>query len=37
MAFAALLYLVVMSLALYGMVILAEKLMLPWYRREAGG
>lgn len=35
MAFAALLYLVVMSLALYGMVILAEKLMLPWYRREA--
>jgi len=37
MAFAALLYLVVMSLALYGMVILAEKLMLPWYRREAAG
>jgi NitT/TauT family transport system permease protein len=37
MAFAALLYLVVMSLALYGMVILAEKLMLPWYRREGGG
>ena len=37
MAFAALLYLVVMSLALYGMVILAEKLMLPWYRREALG
>lgn len=37
MAFAALLYLVVMSLALYSMVILAEKLMLPWYRREAGG
>jgi NitT/TauT family transport system permease protein len=35
MAFAALLYLVVMSLALYGMVILAEKLMLPWHRREA--
>ncbi|MGH7795268.1 MAG: ABC transporter permease [Candidatus Binatia bacterium] len=37
MAFAALLYLVVMSLALYGMVILAEKLILPWYRREAAG
>lgn len=37
MAFAALLYLVVMSLALYGMVILAEKLVLPWYRREAAG
>lgn len=37
MAFAALLYLVVMSLALYGMVIAAEKLMLPWYRREAAG
>jgi NitT/TauT family transport system permease protein len=35
MAFAALLYLVLMSLALYGMVILAEKVMLPWYRREA--
>jgi NitT/TauT family transport system permease protein len=37
MAFAALLYLVLMSLALYGMVILAEKLMLPWYRREVAG
>jgi ABC-type nitrate/sulfonate/bicarbonate transport system permease component len=37
MAFAALLYLVLMSLALYGMVILAEKFMLPWYRREAAG
>lgn len=35
MAFTALLYLVLMSLALYGMVILAEKLILPWYRREA--
>lgn len=34
MAFTALLYLVLMSLALYGMVILAEKLILPWYRRE---
>ena len=37
MAFTALLYLVVMSLALYGMVILAEKLILPWYRRETSG
>jgi NitT/TauT family transport system permease protein len=37
MAFAALLYLVLMSLALYGMVILAEKLILPWYRRETAG
>jgi NitT/TauT family transport system permease protein len=37
MAFTALLYLVVMSLALYGMVILAEKLVLPWYRRETSG
>jgi NitT/TauT family transport system permease protein len=35
MAFAALLYLVLMSLGLYGMVILAEKVLLPWYRREA--
>ena len=34
MAFTALLYLVLMSLALYGLVILAEKLFLPWYRRE---
>ena len=37
MAFAALLYLVLMSLALYGMVILAEKLIVPWYRRETTG
>jgi NitT/TauT family transport system permease protein len=37
MAFAALLYLVVMSLVLYGLVILAEKLMLPWYHRETAG
>ena len=37
MAFTALLYLVVMSLALYGLVILAEKLMLPWSRRETVG
>ena len=34
MAFTALFYLVLMSLALYGMVILAEKFMLPWHRRE---
>lgn len=34
MAFTALLYLVLMSLALYGIVILAEKFILPWYRRE---
>jgi NitT/TauT family transport system permease protein len=34
MAFTALLYLVLMSLALYGMVIVAEKLIVPWYRRE---
>jgi NitT/TauT family transport system permease protein len=34
MAFTALLYLVLMSLALYGMVILAEKLIVPWYRRQ---
>ena len=32
LAFTALLYLVLMSLALYGMVILAERLVLPWYR-----
>jgi NitT/TauT family transport system permease protein len=34
LAFTALLYLVVMSLALYGLVILAEKVMIPWSRRE---
>lgn len=34
MAFTALFYLVLMSLALYGMVILAEKFMLPWHRSE---
>jgi NitT/TauT family transport system permease protein len=34
LAFTALLYLVLMSLALYGMVIAAEKLLVPWYRRE---
>ncbi|HXV81814.1 MAG TPA: ABC transporter permease [Candidatus Binatia bacterium] len=37
LAFTALLYLVLMSLALYGMVILAEKLIVPWYRREISG
>jgi NitT/TauT family transport system permease protein len=37
MAFTALLYLVLMSLALYAVVILAEKLSLPWYRRETSG
>jgi NitT/TauT family transport system permease protein len=37
MAFTALLYLVLMSLGLYGMVILAEKLTLPWYHRETSG
>jgi NitT/TauT family transport system permease protein len=37
MAFTALLYLVLMSLALYGMVIVAEKLIVPWYRRETAG
>lgn len=37
MAFTALLYLVLMSLGLYGMVILAEKLTLPWHRRETSG
>jgi NitT/TauT family transport system permease protein len=36
MAFTALLYLVLMWLALYGLVIVAEKLILPWSRREAG-
>jgi NitT/TauT family transport system permease protein len=34
LAFTALLYLVLMSLALYGMVIAAEKILVPWYRRE---
>ncbi|MBI3001045.1 MAG: ABC transporter permease [Deltaproteobacteria bacterium] len=34
LAFTALFYLVLMSLGLYGVVILAEKLMLPWYHRE---
>ncbi len=34
MAFTALAYLVVMSLALYGLVVLAERLLLPWYHRE---
>jgi NitT/TauT family transport system permease protein len=34
LAFTALLYLVLMSLALYGLVIAAEKLLVPWYRRE---
>lgn len=33
MAFAALVYLVVSSLALYGILVLAERLLLPWYRR----
>jgi NitT/TauT family transport system permease protein len=37
MAFTALLYLVLMSLALYGLVIFAEKLILPWSRRESAG
>jgi ABC-type nitrate/sulfonate/bicarbonate transport system permease component len=32
--FAALIYLVLMSLVLYGLVVLAEKLLLPWYQRE---
>ena len=36
MAFTALAYLVAMSLALYGMVGLAERLLLPWYHRESG-
>lgn len=36
LAFTALFYLVVMSLGLYGLVVLAEKLMLPWYHREPG-
>lgn len=35
LAFTALLYLVLMSLALYGMVILAERLVLPWHRGES--
>ena len=35
MAFTALVYLVLMSLALYGIVIWAEKFILPWYRRES--
>ena len=35
LAFTALLYLVLMSLALYGMVILAERLVIPWYRGES--
>ena len=35
LAFTALLYLVLMSLALYGMVILAERLVIPWYRSES--
>ena len=33
MAFTALVYLVAMSLALYGVVVPAEKMLLPWYRR----
>jgi NitT/TauT family transport system permease protein len=33
LAFASLLYLVVMSLVLYGIVVMAEKLLLPWYHR----
>jgi NitT/TauT family transport system permease protein len=37
LAFTALFYLVVMSLALYGLVVLAEKLLLPWYHREGAG
>ncbi|HUC97334.1 MAG TPA: ABC transporter permease subunit [Candidatus Polarisedimenticolaceae bacterium] len=37
MAFTPLLYLVVMSLTLYGLVIVAEKLILPWSRRETTG
>lgn len=35
LAFTALFYLVVMSIALYGLVVIAEKLMLPWHRRQA--
>jgi len=34
LAFTALVYLVAMSLALYGAVVAAERWMLPWYRRE---
>lgn len=33
LAFTALVYLVVMSLGLYGLVILGERLLLPWHRR----
>jgi len=33
MAFTALVYLVMSSLALYGILVLAERLLLPWYRR----
>ena len=33
MAFTALVYLVVSSLGLYGILVLAERLLLPWYRR----
>jgi NitT/TauT family transport system permease protein len=33
LAFTALFYLVVMSLGLYGLVILGERLLLPWHRR----
>ncbi len=35
LAFTALVYLVAMSLALYGAVVVAERWMLPWYRRGA--
>lgn len=35
MAFTALAYLVGMSLGLYGLVALAERLLLPWYHRES--
>lgn len=34
MAFAALVYLVAMSMTLYGAVVLAERFLLPWYNRE---
>jgi NitT/TauT family transport system permease protein len=34
LAFTALVYLVAMSLVLYGAVVAAERWMLPWYRRE---
>ena len=33
LAFTALVYLVVMSLGLYGLVVLGERLLLPWHRR----